>query len=643
MPGESFNSSRPRWTDTAIRYARHFGWRIVPLHSNPDLAAEASDNPVVLRLGYLPHVGIPEGASSDPERIAEWQGYPSAPAAVLTGFDSDLVALEIPTPLPSDAHAAVGPLVDGLPATKQVLSQGSAIYFFSIPDTVASLPTFRENDGLRFYGEGSLVRIPVRPDKPSEPVWWSFDSTEELSSLPESVAQYFGLEYDGASVDSDSERSEASTSPSTEADAAQDTAPSGDGASGHGASGDGASGDGALGPTVPGAELPTSIDPVNRENGSDSTRAADTSSDSGTSSDSAASPEPDRAGETDAPDTSPSGSPSGSSSNGTSGATPYSGGRRTEEEMGGDRARITGTPRESGSRKEPPGTSAGRLPFRSGDDLLEPERPEQPWPLPWIGPGALTLLTGYPKKSGKSTFISNLAAHLAAGKSFLGKSVEPEPVVLLSDLPARRFRSLLYQIGVNRAALSRLHVLHPRDVADNSWQYVVSHAYEQAMQVGARLVILDSLDQFVAVKSGVDVCNADQLIHSLTAESPAECATIAVKAIQPEMTSMTVTSVDQTVSVNLGLLGTSADVIAHLQDRSTDRRPTLRRLLFSSRLDATPTTTYCELVRGCYEEVRPTEIEGGSGRVSRLFPKHGQDQDSRIDLPPVGKERDAAS
>jgi hypothetical protein len=232
-----------------------------------------------------------------------------------------------------------------------------------------------------------------------------------------------------------------------------------------------------------------------------------------------------------------------------------------------------------------------------------------------LAAGALTLLTGRPKTAGKSTFVLNLAVHIASGRPFLGRTLSAAPVVLLSDLPARSLRALLSQLDVSENARSRLHVLHPRAVANRGWAYVLDHTFRHADRVGAPLVIVDSLDTYIRAKGGPDPCCSDEVVHALTADGPADRAVLAVKSLPvnsfsgddlpgPPGADAARNPTPASVPAELDLLGVTADVVAHLQEVSTSRYPTLRRLQIAGRLPALPSHLLCHMVRGRYERSR---------------------------------------
>lgn len=503
----SRNGSREGWADTAVGYVEKFGWQIVPLHINPQVKTRKYTDAVIRQLGHVPLVDVPEEALSEPADIREWGETQPAqtPFAVLTGSESDLVALEVGT----GAERALSPekvqqVCNSLPDTRHIEGPDRDYYLFTIPTNAPGLPSLTRQDGFILHGENSLIRVPKNPGSTLRQAYhWDITSGDEIVPLPNTLLSFFGIKTGVEGLIAGGEASNSSPRPSSQSN-------------GHGSS--------------------ESLS----ENGS---------------------------------------------SRSTSG--------------------------------EP-----GSLGFQSGEDLY-PETEGSALGIPWLAKGALTVLTGAPKTAGKSTFSVNLAAHLAAGRAFLEYPLQAADIVVLSDLPSRRFTSLLGKIGINGEARSRIHVVHPRDATEASWQSVLRQTFNHARCREADLIILDSLDQYIQVKGGLDPCTSDQVVHMLTTDAPSHCATLAVKALNPRPSEGLSHAIDE-----LQLLGRAADVVAQVDAGPSFDNPTLRRIQFAGRLDAIPSYVLCEMIQGRYERFRPaaTEREAVPGDGA---PRDRQDETDR--------------
>jgi hypothetical protein len=475
----------------ALEYARR-QWSVVPLHPNPDRTPTGAAAPVVEQLGVVPLVEIPEGATASPNRIREWEGIPeTAPLGLLTGTDSNIVALEVPSAAATSLTARdLRRFRDALPDTLRVVGPDRTYHLFALPEETPVPPRltrFRApDDGLVLHGEDSLIRLPVPAARQGHGYRWDLTAPDDPAPFPERLRPFFGLASDAEALlwwrqqlaqDSAQEETDALTECSRVQPGSAPSAP---------------------------------------------------------------------------------------------------------EHRPGDSA-----------------SPHGGLAFRSGGQLMARSDPESTIGVPWLATGALSVLCGASKTAGKSTFVLNLAAHLAAGRPFLDWSLDPQSVVLLSDLPPRTARTRLRRLDLGRGARERLHVLHPADAADLSWTALLDRTVEHADRVGAGLVVVDSLDQFVAVKDGPDPTASPMLAHRLTTEAPAACAVLAVKALgAPPPGSM------RAVVDRLGLLGTAADLVLHLSAGPTQAHPTLRRLQFAGRLGPVPSYLLCEMVRGRYRRLR---------------------------------------
>jgi len=248
--------------------------------------------------------------------------------------------------------------------------------------------------------------------------------------------------------------------------------------------------------------------------------------------------------------------------------------------------------------------------FRTGE-ALRPSPDEQTafLGLPWLVEDGMTLLTGRSKTAGTSTWSTHLAAAVAGGTPFLGHRATVAPVVLLTDRPPTSLRALLQRMDLAaRDALARLHVLHPKDVADRHWRFVIHHAYDHARNVGARLVVVDSLEQYVYVKGDAYPVEDEAVAHLLTGAAPQGIGVVAVTSLPdaPPAAPMSDT-VDR-----LGLLARTADLLVRMDAMETPGRPTLRCVRCLGRGGSAPATLWCELTCGRYQRVRMGEIEPAS-------------------------------
>lgn len=270
--------------------------------------------------------------------------------------------------------------------------------------------------------------------------------------------------------------------------------------------------------------------------------------------------------------------------------------KEREKEEGGDNSQLD-LPLQNSSDGRPSLNSPDSS-FRSGEELT-PSYGESPLDVPWTVPGGLSLLAGRPKTAGKSTWVTNLAAHLVSGERYLDMDTPTSKVVLLSDTSPAAFRKIIKRIGfLTQEDLSRLHVLHSTDVQGYDWWSVLNHSSEYVDEIGADLLIVDCLDRYVRLKNGGEPTHNEDVVHTLTAETAPACSILAVKSLDANVEE----SVSRTIE-RLGVLGVAADAVFRLDDVSTDVHPTLRRLQGVSRTAPSPSSIYCSLRRGRYQRV----------------------------------------
>lgn len=138
--------------------------------------------------------------------------------------------------------------------------------------------------------------------------------------------------------------------------------------------------------------------------------------------------------------------------------------------------------------------SVGSLAFVSAAELRAhtPDEPDWCWEG-FAAPEILTLLAK-PPKAGGSTFTCALAAAVASeAGSFLGRAINGGPVVYVSEEPAGTLAHKLPSIEGIRV-LTR-DAAHPKP----PWAELVAGAIEEAVRVGAVLLVVDTLPYWASM------------------------------------------------------------------------------------------------------------------------------------------------
>lgn len=255
------------------------------------------------------------------------------------------------------------------------------------------------------------------------------------------------------------------------------------------------------------------------------------------------------------------------------------------------------------------------LPFRSGETYCMQGAAHASWILkPWIAEGALTLVTGAPKVSGKTTWLLNLARSILMGTPFLKESAAGSAVVYLTEQGVGSFNRALQNVGLtNRHVLQRLSVLHAGRTRGFDWAQLVRASADQCIRLGARVLMIDSLNRFSGLGSNVDDFAASNLIEPLQEAADRGLAVISVfHQFQVEDTGLS-DSIHR-----LGKLAGAADIILSLR-RPLDGRPTLRRIEILSRFEESQDTIVVDYDRGVYRNILlPLPLfDSSSGHDSR--------------------------
>lgn len=117
---------------------------------------------------------------------------------------------------------------------------------------------------------------------------------------------------------------------------------------------------------------------------------------------------------------------------------------------------------------------------------------------PFVAKGAITELDGKIKAGGKTTFVSHMVKSVVAGSPFMGEPTRRTRVLLLTEQSPTSFRKVLERAGLTDC--EDLLVLFWHDVAALPWPEVAALAADKALEVGAELLITDTLGQFAGIR-----------------------------------------------------------------------------------------------------------------------------------------------
>ena len=209
--------------------------------------------------------------------------------------------------------------------------------------------------------------------------------------------------------------------------------------------------------------------------------------------------------------------------------------------------------------------------------------------------GAITEVDGRIKAAGKTTWVSHMAAAVLDGRTFMEQGTSRTAVVWLTEQTATTFRKVLERAGLTES--DDLHVLHWHDVAGLRWPDVAKAAADKAEEVGAGLLVVDTLAQFAGIKGDGENA-AGEALAAMRPLQEAAARGLAVLFCRHERKGGGEVGESGRGS---SAFGGAVDVILSLRRVEGNVRPTVRVIESLSRFDETPDKLVVELSdRGGY-------------------------------------------
>jgi hypothetical protein len=211
-----------------------------------------------------------------------------------------------------------------------------------------------------------------------------------------------------------------------------------------------------------------------------------------------------------------------------------------------------------------------------------------------LGAGLSTELDGKAKQAGKTTLVLALAYCILHGEEFLGQPTTYTPILYLTEQSGPSFKRNLSRAGL----LDRedLHILFWNRVVGRKWEAIVQEARHKAKEVGAGLLIVDTLAQFSGIR-GEDENKSGAAMQTM---EPLQAATIDGLAV---LTSRH----DRKSGGEVGDSGRGSsafagavDIVLHLQRLTGDQTGKERQRLLDgiSRFEETPDKLLIEFEPG---------------------------------------------
>jgi len=239
---------------------------------------------------------------------------------------------------------------------------------------------------------------------------------------------------------------------------------------------------------------------------------------------------------------------------------------------------------------------------------MEPEHVDWVW-SPYVGAGEVASCEG-PPKSGKSTFIRKLCAHVVTGRPFLGEPVKQGPVLYCTEERGGTTREGFERAGA--LELADLHVLFRHEARGMEWAETVDQIDAHCRRLGAVLVVVDTLSKWAGLRGEEEQAAGFAMEAVGQLQYLAASSKVAVIVVRHERKSGGATG-----EAGRGSSAFAGDFDTITSIRKVTGERTQRRLGAEGRHDATPDDVVIDLADGEYRclgdpsELRRREQERG--------------------------------
>jgi len=244
---------------------------------------------------------------------------------------------------------------------------------------------------------------------------------------------------------------------------------------------------------------------------------------------------------------------------------------------------------------ETPVSESNQLVFRTAREIAETVPPAVPWLCHGlVARGVVTELDGKAKAAGKTTFLMAMIAAMRSGSEFLGLATRPAGTVYLSEQTPGTLRGALMRAGLGEA--ESVHLMSYADTKGMPWPDVAARAVEYAGEVGAGLLVVDTLPQY----AGLQGDSENQSGAALAAMLPLQLAAgagLAVVAVRHDRKGGG--AVGESGRGSSAYAG-AVDIVAQLAKPDGFTRPGIRHLSTLSRFDESPESLVFELTETGY-------------------------------------------
>jgi AAA domain len=239
-----------------------------------------------------------------------------------------------------------------------------------------------------------------------------------------------------------------------------------------------------------------------------------------------------------------------------------------------------------------------KIRFRTAREVAAATPAETQWiAYPYLANGAITEVDGKIKASGKTAWVSHMAAWVLEGAPFMGEPTTKTKMLFLTEQQPTSFRKVL-----ERAELTMredLYILPWHEVAGMPWSEVARHATEKALELGAGVMMVDTLGQFAGLRADQE----NDAGASLEAMMPLQEA--AARGLAVILTRHERKGGGEVGESGRGssAFGGAVDIILSIRRAEGNVRPTVRVIESLSRFEETPDKLVIELTPEGYRSL----------------------------------------
>jgi hypothetical protein len=256
-----------------------------------------------------------------------------------------------------------------------------------------------------------------------------------------------------------------------------------------------------------------------------------------------------------------------------------------------------------------PRKEVGQKRFFSGREIASLAPPSPPWRAkPWVADGALTEVEGKIKAAGKTSWVMALARAVLDGAPFMGQPTAKAPVVYLTEQPLTSLREALRRADLlereDVLILSRL------DVLGLPWREVVALAAEKCEEVGAKLLIIDTLSPFAGLEGDAENSAGDAQAAVAPLQTLAQALKLAVVIVRHSRKGGGEVGESGRGS---SAFGGAVDLLISLRRRDGNAPKTQRVIHTLGRFDETPEDLVIDLTDAGYVALGSEDEAGREG------------------------------